>query len=93
MTAPASDGITLTIRALPRSGRSGFAGVRGDAWLVRLRASPVDGAANDELIEIVADALNVPKQAVSISRGSRSRQKLVRVSGIDLATSRSGGSP
>jgi uncharacterized protein YggU (UPF0235/DUF167 family) len=48
----------------------------------------VDGAANDELIEIVADALDVPRQAVSISRGSRSRQKLVRVSGIDLATAR-----
>jgi uncharacterized protein (TIGR00251 family) len=89
MITPTPDGILLTIRASPRSGRSGVAGVRGDALLVRLQASPVEGAANDELIELIASALGVPKRAVSITVGSRSRNKLVRVSGIDLATATS----
>jgi uncharacterized protein (TIGR00251 family) len=53
---------------------------------VRLHAPPVDGAANDELIDIIARVLAVPKRAVSIASGERSRQKSVRVSGIDAAT-------
>jgi uncharacterized protein (TIGR00251 family) len=83
---PIPDGIILTIHALPRSGRSGLAGVRGEALLVRLRSSPVEGAANAELIELIAGALAVPKRAVSIMVGSRARHKLVRVAGIDVAT-------
>jgi len=47
-----------------------------------LNAAPVDGAANAELIEVLADALDVPKRAVSIVGGERSRQKRVRVDGV-----------
>lgn len=56
--------------------------MRGDALLVRLNAAPVDGAANAELIEVLADALKVPKRAVSIVAGERSRQKRVRVEDV-----------
>jgi uncharacterized protein (TIGR00251 family) len=58
--------------------------MRGDAVLVRLHAAPVDGAANAELIEVLADALGVPKRAVSIVAGERARQKRVRVEGVTL---------
>ena len=54
--------------------------------LVRLQAPPVEGAANEELIEVLARALQVPKRAVTIAAGDRSRQKRVRVAGIDAAT-------
>jgi len=50
--------------------------------LVRLNAAPVDGAANAELIEVLADALGVPKRAVSISTGERSRRKTVLIRGL-----------
>ena len=56
--------------------------MRGDALLVRLHAAPVDGAANAELIQVLAEALDVPKRAVSIASGERSRQKRVRVEGV-----------
>jgi len=56
--------------------------MRGDALLVRLNAPPVDGAANAELIEVLADALEIPKRAVSIVAGERSRQKRVRLDGV-----------
>ena len=78
--------VLITVRVIPRAGKSGVAGMRGNALLVRLHAPPVDGAANDELIEVIARTLAVPKRAVSIAAGERSRQKCVRVSGIDAAT-------
>jgi uncharacterized protein (TIGR00251 family) len=81
-----SGGVIVSVRVIPRSGRSGVAGTRGDALLVRLNASPVEGAANDELIEVIARALQMPKRSVSIVSGGHARQKRVRVSGIDAST-------
>ena len=81
-----TDGAAFNVRVIPRARRSGLAGTRGDALLVRLQSPPVDGAANDELIEVLARALQVPKRAVSIVAGDRSRQKRVKVIGIDAAT-------
>ena len=56
--------------------------MRGDSLLVRLNAPPVDGAANAELIEVLADAIGVPRRAVSIVAGERARQKRVRIEGV-----------
>jgi uncharacterized protein (TIGR00251 family) len=87
---PSQDGIIVSVRVTPRAGRSGIAGTRGDELLVRLAAAPVDGAANDELIAIVARAFGVPRRQVTIASGARSRSKRVAVAGIDttLAASR-----
>ena len=74
--------IVLDVRVIPRAGKSGVAGTRGDALLVRLNAPPVDGAANAELIDVLADVLGVPRRAVSIVSGERSRQKRVRIEGV-----------
>ena len=59
--------------------------MRGDSLLVRLNAPPVDGAANAELIEVLADAIGVPRRAVSIVAGERARQKRVRIDGVTQA--------
>jgi uncharacterized protein len=80
------DGVAITVRVIPRASRSGVAGTRGDALLVRLNAPPVEGAANAELVAVIADALHVPKRAVSIASGERSRSKRVHVSGLDRIT-------
>jgi uncharacterized protein (TIGR00251 family) len=81
-----SNAIIITVRVIPRAGTSGVAGTRGDALLVRLHAPPIEGAANEELIDVIAEALAVPSRAVSIASGARSRQKRVRVAGLDAAT-------
>lgn len=73
----------LTVRVIPRAGRSGLAGMRGGDLLVRLTAPPVDGAANAELVELLAAVLHVPKRAVTIVSGERSRIKRVRIDGVD----------
>ena len=75
----------LVIRVLPRAGRSGFAGLRDGAVLVKLAAAPVDGAANDELIALLAKTLKVPKRDVTIVSGVRSRSKRIRITGMDRA--------
>jgi uncharacterized protein len=90
MITTASDGIIISVRVVPRAGRSGIAGVRSGALLVRLHAPPVEGAANAELIEVLAEALAVSKRDISIASGATSKQKRVRISGItaDRAASR-----
>jgi hypothetical protein len=45
----------------------------------------VDGAANDDVIAVIADALGVPRRAVHIAAGHSGRQKLVDVDGIDAS--------
>jgi uncharacterized protein YggU (UPF0235/DUF167 family) len=52
--------------------------------LVRLNASPVDGAANAELVEIIAETIGVPKRSISIAVGEKSRRKTVLVRGVSL---------
>jgi uncharacterized protein (TIGR00251 family) len=76
-----ADGLIVNVRVIPRAGKSGLAGTRGDALLVRLQSPPVDGAANEELIAVLAEALGVSKRQVSIVSGSRSRHKRVHVAG------------
>lgn len=73
----------LDVRVIPRAGRSGFGGLRDGALLVRLAAAPVDGAANDELIALLAKTLRIPRRAITIVSGERSRTKRVRIAGID----------
>lgn len=76
------------MRVIPRAGRSGVAGLRDGALLVRLAAAPVDGAANVELITVLAEALGIPKRSVEIASGDRSRAKRVRIAGMDARTVR-----
>jgi uncharacterized protein len=79
---PTNEGVLITVRVVPRAARAGLAGVREGALLVRLNAPPVEGAANAELIEVLADAFGVPKRAVSITAGDRSRRKMVLIRGL-----------
>ena len=60
--------------------------MRDGALLVRLAAAPVDGAANAELIALVARALHLPKRDITIVSGERSRSKRIRVANVDRAT-------
>jgi uncharacterized protein len=79
-------GVTIDVRVIPRARKSEIGGTRGQAVLVRLKAPPVDGAANAELIEMIASKFQVAKRSVSIVAGETSRQKRVRIIGLDVAT-------
>ncbi len=77
-----SGGVRLTVRVKPRASKSGVAGVKAGALVVSLRAPPVEGAANDELVEVLAKALGVRRSDVSIASGASSKNKLVDVRGL-----------
>jgi uncharacterized protein (TIGR00251 family) len=72
----------LAVRVVPRASKAGVAGTRDHAILVRIAAAPVDGAANAELIETLARALDRPRRALTITSGTTSRNKRVRVDGL-----------
>jgi len=76
--------VILTVRVIPRASKPGIAAVEADGSLkVRLKSPPVEGAANDELVELLAKALGVPRRAVTITGGAHARTKRVNVDGID----------
>ena len=89
MLESTDDGVLLTVRVIPRARRAGLAGTRDNALLVRLTAPPVDGAANAELIEVLARAFDTSKRHVTITAGERSRIKRVRLQGVNIETVRS----
>lgn len=53
--------------------------LRDGALVVRVTAAPVEGAANDALVRLLAEALGLPRSAVAIEAGRRSRRKIVSV--------------
>jgi uncharacterized protein (TIGR00251 family) len=71
--------IQLTIRVVPRASKPGIAGTRGGALLVRLQSAPVEGAANEELIQVLAKAFGVAKRDVVIVAGQHSKLKRLAI--------------
>lgn len=74
--------VRLRVHVQPRAKRSEVAGRHGDAVKVRLAAPPVDGAANEELVRFLAEALGVPRRAVRIVAGLAGRDKVVELDGL-----------
>ncbi len=77
-----SGAVRFTVRVQTRSSFSEVAGMHAGALKVRLNAAPVDGAANEELVEVLAAWLDVPRRAVTIVTGATARVKVVEVSGV-----------
>jgi uncharacterized protein len=78
-----SDGaITFDVQVVPRASRDRLGPVHGDRLKVQLTAPPVDGAANEALVALVAKSLGRPKSDVSIVRGATGRKKTIRVAGV-----------
>ncbi|HYV49740.1 MAG TPA: DUF167 domain-containing protein [Myxococcaceae bacterium] len=79
-------GVRLQVLVQPRASRSRVLGEHGGALKIALAAPPVDGAANEALVELLADLLGVPRRQVSLVSGPSSRRKIVQVDGVDAAT-------
>jgi len=78
-------GVDILIAVQPRASRTRVVGEHGGMLKVQLAAPPVDGEANAALVELIADALRVPKRQVSITSGQTGRKKRVRVMGVQAA--------
>jgi uncharacterized protein (TIGR00251 family) len=79
----------ISVRVTTRASREKLAGLRDDGVLLaRISAPPVDGRANQALCKLIARAAGVAPSKVSIVRGEHSRDKLVRVEGVEPAALR-----
>jgi hypothetical protein len=71
------------VRAVPGASRSEVAEVSPERIRVRVAAAAVDGQANHELLRFLAGLFGVRRSAVTLVRGQRSRDKLVRIAGVE----------
>ena len=79
------EGVILSVRAQPRSSKAGIDGLVGDAVKVRVRCAPVDGKANKELVETLADEFGIAKSLVVFKGGETSKNKRLLLRGVTAA--------
>jgi hypothetical protein len=75
----------LRVRVTPRAGRNEIAGEREGVLLVRVTVPPEGGKANVAVCRLIAKALGVAPSRVSILRGTGSREKVLRIEGVETA--------
>lgn len=74
--------VRFSVRVQPRASRDELAGIHGDAIKVRLSAPPVDGAANEALVNFLSSIFAVPRRAIRILAGETSRSKVIEIEGV-----------
>jgi uncharacterized protein len=72
----------LRIHVVPNSKSDCVAGEHGGAIKIKLRAPAVEGKANAALIRFLAGQLELPRHAIELERGQKSRDKLIRIDGL-----------
>src|SRR6266481_4387075 len=77
-----SDGVLLSIQLQPRASANEIAEPLGEELRVKVTAPPVDSAANEALVRLLAEKLDCPRNRVELIRGHSSRHKIVKVYGI-----------
>jgi uncharacterized protein (TIGR00251 family) len=71
--------LILQIKVQPRARRDEFAGAIGDHLKVRITATPVDGRANEHLIDFLARQFGTPRARITLVRGHKSKLKVLRI--------------
>jgi hypothetical protein len=74
--------VTFVVKVHPRARKNAITGVVGDALKLALTAPPVEGKANQAVIEFFADLFAIPRSSVTIASGETSRNKIVRIAGV-----------
>jgi len=77
-------GIEVHLHVQPRAKRSEISGIYNRALKVKVVAPPVDDAANRAIIDFFAALLDIPKSSISISAGSKSKDKILQIKGLSL---------
>lgn len=80
-----ADGVLLSIKLQPRASANEIGEALGDELRVKVTAPPVDSAANEALIRLLAETLGCGRSRVEIVRGNTSRHKMVRIREMSAA--------
>lgn len=78
------DSAYLSVKVQPRSSRNEIGEALGNELKIKVTAPPVDSAANQALVEFIAEVLSCPRSAVQIVRGATARHKTVMVRGVPV---------
>lgn len=76
--------VVFEIHLQPRASRCEIVGLHDGGLRIRLTSPPVENRANRQLVEFLADLLKLPKSAVHLLSGDRSRRKTVGIEGLGL---------
>ena len=79
------DGVRLSIKVQPRAAGNAIVGAQGNELKIKVTAPPVDSAANEAVLRLLADKLGCPPGALQLVRGQTSRHKIVAVRGLSAA--------
>lgn len=79
-----NDTLIVNIYVQPGAKRTEIVGFYGDALKIRLASPPIDGRANDALLNFVAQLFDVPRRQVELIRGDKSRHKKVAITGSKI---------
>jgi uncharacterized protein (TIGR00251 family) len=78
-------GVAFAVKVHPRARKCAITGAVGDALKLSLTAPPVEGRANQAVIEFFADLFEISRASVTIASGETSRTKVVRIAGLSRA--------
>jgi len=78
-----SGGITFAVKVQPRARKNAITGTFGDALKLALTAPPIEGRANEAVIDFLADFFDIPRSSITIASGKTSRLKVVHVNGTN----------
>lgn len=82
-SAAGKDEIRIKVKVIPRAKKNQISGFMEDGSLkVRLAAPPVDGKANQALIKLLAEILELPQADISIISGLNGRNKTIKIIGL-----------
>jgi uncharacterized protein YggU (UPF0235/DUF167 family) len=73
----------ISVTVSPGAARTELVGRHGDGWRARVAAPPERGCANDALVDLLAEALDVPRFAIRVVGGRGARAKVIEVDGLD----------
>ena len=85
--------VRVGVHVQPRASKTEIVGLHGAALKVRLQSPPVDGAANEALVSLLADRLGVPRRSIRVAAGATSRAKTVEIEGTTESAGRALASP
>ena len=76
-------GVSFAVRVQPRARKNAIIGIMGDALKLALTAPPIEGRANQAVIEFFAELFEIPRVSVTIASGAGNRNKVVRIMGLN----------
>ena len=82
---PQLDGVLLAVKLQPRASKNEIVGPMGSELRIKVTAPPVDAAANEALLRLLAETLDCPRGKVELVRGHTSRHKVIKLHGLDAA--------